>query len=409
MSETTSLVSPETIAYPFPVYDRIRLEQPVYRSPELGMVVVTSHADVVEVLRDETRFSAGWLTKAREAAHPNPSIMEVLAEGFPDANVLVYADGDAHRFHAEIVRPFFTPTAIRSLARPFEVIARDLTANLPTGESIDLVAEFSTPMAIQAMCEFVGVPLEKYKLFSEGADAAVALRDPAISEEEGIEAARTYVEFQHYIADQLRDRQKSPRNDPISAIANSEPSHGQQPLSLTEMVNMTTLLITAGNETTRGALTSCLRLLAEKPEFVPHIMAEDARLDAFIEEALRARPPIMSLFRVVTRDTVLGGVELKQGEMIAVCYGAGNYDPGVFDDPYEFDPGRRNLRRHLAFGMGVHFCMGAPVARLETKVALRQFFQRFQRVELDPARPPEFYNLFIVHNMRKMHAFLHEQ
>jgi cytochrome P450 len=401
-----SLIAPETFRDPFPVYDIVRAEEPVFRSPELGMVVVTRYEDVAMVLRDTDAFSSRWLSRVHTYQLGSPAVTAILEEGYPDVDVLSMADGGDHAFHADLLRPFLNPGAVRALAPAFERIASGLVADLPSGEPFDIVSRFSVPMAIAAMCEFVGISADRGDLFNEAADAEVALLQGAgLNEADAVRNARLYVELQHVIATELADRLESPRDDLVTAIATAQPPNGAVEFSSAHRVAMVKVAVVAGNETTRGLISSCIQVLASRPELVPVIRADERAMERFIEEVLRAKPPVMSLFRVAAHDTVIGEVEVREGELLAVSYGSSNYDPAMFADPYSFDIDRANLRRHLSFGLGLHFCMGAPVARLESKIALRTLLNRFDVMQMDSDQatyPPAF----VTHNLSSLHVRL---
>jgi cytochrome P450 len=278
-----------------------------------------------------------------------------------------------------------------------------------------LVESFSIPIAIQAMCEFdpdgdsgdVRVCRHRPRALAVARRRRrreVALQGAKLSEAEAVEAATSYVELQHYVARELIARQGSPADDLLGAIANAKAPDGLEPLTMAEMVS---LAIVAGNETTRSLLGSRLMMLAKKPALVELVRTGSKAMDTFIEEALRAMPPVWALFRITTKDAELSGLPIAAGELVVVAYGSANYDEAMFSSADEFDMDRENVRRHLSFGMGMHFCMEAPLARVETRIALRTLLERFDRIEFDPNRSLTWASMFPNYALKSLPVVLH--
>lgn len=395
-----SLTDPATIADPFTAYDLIRENRPVYRNTELGIVLVTRYQDAMRVLTDPDAFSSRWVRRAREHFTPQDSVRKILDQGFEEAEVLTWADGKNHSYHASVLKPFLTPSAVRAMAPALQQIASGLVGKLVESwkenpnKAIDIVQVFAIPMAIEAMCSFVGVPPDRIQLFSKAGDAEVALQGSKLSEEDAIKAAKVFVELQLYIADEIKRRIEKPTDDLISAVANAQPPEGAEPLSLADQVSLVKLAVVAGNETTRGLISSCFKRFAEHPALMQRARDEGEFLEKFIAETLRTEPPVLLLFRIATEDVTVGDFLIEEGEMVAVCYGAANYDPAAFACPHEFNPERTGDQRHLAFGFGIHYCLGATLARLETEIALSAFLHSFESMRL--AEDALVYNPFFM-------------
>jgi cytochrome P450 len=403
-----SIADPSSLESPFPAYDTIRAEAPVFRDPQLGIILVTRFEDVFTVLRDVETYSNRWVAKVRGRVSQPASVAAVLAEGYPEGETLVWADGTDHDFHASLLKPFVTPGAVRAMEPALRAMAGALVADLKVGIRLDLVQAISIPMAIQTMCHFAGIPREKSTLFAEAGDAEAALMGAVLTEEEGVEHARVYVELQHYLAGLLEDRESNPGNDLVSFVANALPPHGKAPLTIVEKLSLVKLAVVAGNETTRSLISSCVLKLAQDPSLIERIRADAKVMEGFIEETLRAEPPVMLLFRIATRDVELGGIPIAAGEVLAVCYGSANYDESAFPEPYKFDAARENVRRHLSFGFGVHYCIGAPLARLETRVVLTELLDRFDGIEL-AGEPPRYQAFYLGRLLKSLSVVLHER
>jgi cytochrome P450 len=188
----------------------------------------------------------------------------------------------------------------------------------------------------------------------------------------------------------------------ISHLVHTPPPAGRDPLTLAETVSILRAVVLGGNETTRGLINASVHQLARDPELLERIRDDEEAFARFLDEALRQISPVVMLFRNVTEDTVLGGVELRAGEMVGVSYGAANHDPARFGCPHAWDLDRPGIRRHLAFGFGTHYCVGSPLGRLEATIALRQIVHRFDRVEISPGGTPAYLPSFMVRNMTSL-------
>jgi cytochrome P450 len=304
------------------------------------------------------------------------------------------------------VRPFLTSAALKDKEPAIEALVKEVVDDLEPGVDLDLVERFSIPISVNTMCEFVGLSPDHRDLVLAGADAEVALHGAFTSEEESLQHARAWVEFQHLLANEIEDRQSNPSSDLTSGIANPPARDDGYKLTQYEMVSLAKLAVIAGNETTRGLLSHCLLNLAKYPALLDRIRNDRVALEGFIEETLRLAPPVMSAYRVATCDTEIAGVEVKEGEIVIVSYGGANYDPAKFACPYEHDIDRENVRRHLGFGFGLHYCMGFSLARLETRIALERFIERFDAPELIPDEAPSRYGSILVYSLQHLPARL---
>jgi cytochrome P450 len=375
---------------PFPVYASMQATAPVVRSEELGgLAIVTGFADVMQVLKDTETFSSGVIGRGSD----RESVRRVLAEGFDDPPMLVTADGTVHEFHAGLVKPYFHPARIRTLADPIRDIANSLCDSIEPGE-VDFIHQYAKGLSIRVLAHVIGsrVEQESINLIYHGAEANAALTGAgpgALSEEQELAYARAYVAFQHHIADLIKARQREPSDDFISEIAHAPTPPGQEPLTFPELVALAVLVIGAGNETTRSWMGSAMLHIASDQELQHRLRNEPTILKTVLEESLRHDSPVMLLYRLVTKDTEVGGAPISKGEYVGVAFGAANHDPAQFECPHAFDPDRR-ARGHMAFGYGAHFCVGAPLARLEAETGLRTFLDRFGSIQLSDQHPYEY-------------------
>lgn len=404
MPEIPSLRDEATLQCPYPVYDTMREEAPVYRHPDLsGIAMVTRYDDVIDVLSDPETFSNDAYSELRSGGVAGyQSVAEILATGFEPASALGQADGAVHDYHASMIQPFVAPRRLRVMEPRIRELVSDLVDELPYDTPFDVVAKFSEPLSVNVMCEFVGVPATDREIFVKGSDAEALLLGSLGDEQALREAAQDFVNLQKYAGAQIEARRADPRDDLITSLATTPPPPGVPPSSLAQLVHALKAVFTAGNETTRAAISASIQRFANEPELVTRLREDPGALLAFVEEILRTDTPLMMLFRRATKDTEVSGCPVGKGEVVAAVFAAANRDGNKFEDPLRFDLGRPNPRRHLAFGYGIHFCIGAPLARLELRLALSAVLDRFESIEIAPDTVPLYGSSFFIHNLREL-------
>jgi cytochrome P450 len=402
-----SFADPVVHQDPFALYDVLRERAPVYRNAELNLVMVTKYEDIVAVLRDPETFSSSYFAKRTSGANRPQLVADILATGYQGHDTLNQVDGAKHDFHAGIVRPFVAPRRVRELTERIQQIVDEFIADIPAGATVDLIHDFAEGVAISVMCEFVGVSKDDREVWVRGADAELALIGALLDESAQARYATDFVRMQHRIAELLEERAESPRDDVLSAVATAQPPPGIGPLAVGEKVRIVTATVVAGNETTRGLIASAMYRICRDPELERRVRGSGEAVTALVEEMLRVEPPGIMIFRVATRDTVLRGVPIAEGEMVAVVLASGNYDPDVFECPHAVQLDRANAKRHLAFGSGSHTCLGAPLARVEAAIAIRTLLDRFDRIELVDGPPPTYFPAYMIRSMQSLPVVMH--
>jgi cytochrome P450 len=390
---------------PIRTHQMLRNESPVFRSNELGVVLVTRHPDVSRVLLDSKTFSSEYFaTRTSSRAH-QPAVAEILATGWPPSNALSHVDGPEHEFHAGLAKAFVSPRRVRELESTVKDIVDEFVDLIPDRPMVDLIKHFAEDVAISVMCEFVGVSREDRHIWARGADAELALLGSANSEELAITFATDYVRMQNRIAELLEDRQVSPTDDFLSAVAKAAPPPGFE-LTMGQRIRIVQNVV-AGNETTRGLIASAVLKLCQDQALQERMRREPGAVEALLEETLRAEPPALMIYRVVQRPTKLGDLELEGGEMVAVVLGSANYEEDIFECPHAFNIDRANAKRHITFGLGAHYCLGAPLARLEASIALKALLARFDEISLQPSAVLTYFPAFMIRNLTSLPLVLH--
>jgi cytochrome P450 len=382
-------------------FDAVRAAGPVFRSPELRMVLVTGYDEAVQVLKDTDRFSNRRTLKTAGGKR-QPQVTDVLKQLYPPVETLISTDGDKHSYHAGLIKGYLSRKRISSFAEPIASAADKLLDTFTPGETVEFVDRFSLPLTIDVLCMFTGVPYAEHQLVQQATDAEVEILGNVGSVERNVANAKLIVRMQQLLTRLIAERTAEPCDDLISHLVHTPPPPGMDPLTLAETVSILRGVVLGGNETTRGLINASVYKLAQDPGLLNRIRHDKEGFDKFLDEALRHTSPVVMLFRNVTRDTELGGVALSAGEMVGVAYGAANHDPAKFGCPHQWDLDRPNLRRHLAFGFGTHYCVGSPLGRLEATVALKRIIERFDTIEIAPGGEPAFVPSFMVRNMTSL-------
>ncbi|MXY88680.1 MAG: cytochrome P450 [Dehalococcoidia bacterium] len=274
-----------------------------------------------------------------------------------------------HTFYRSLVQQAFTPRAIAEWADRITAISEELLDERADAGNWDMHDDYAFPLPVIVIVEMLGVPgddLQKFKYWSDITVEAMGAEDPAPWADEMMELGA-------YLLDAIRQRRADPRDDLISELVTAE--QDGKGLTDEELLGVVNQLFVGGNETTTSLITNMVwRLLQDRPLW-ERLVADPSLIDAAIEESLRFDPPVLGLYRSTTRDVDLEGGNIPKDAKVMMHYAAANRDPEAFPSPDEFSLDRER-NRHLSFGLGVHFCLGAPLARLEARVAMRTLLQR---------------------------------
>lgn len=396
------------------LYYRLMQEQaPVFHPEGTDLYMITKNEMVVPILRDTQTFSNRF-GSAGEA--PNAEVVErikeVLANGWPQVPTMLTIDPPYHTRYRGTVAPYFTPRRMAELREPVEAIVTRLIDQLPEGPC-NFVTAFAVPLPIEAIAQVLNVPSDRMDDFKRWSDDSIANIGTVITDDRRVEAYRGIVEFQQYFAAQLERRRTEPADDLLTDLVNAQIDTDPLPdgtpgpkraLEMAEMLSIVQQLLVAGNETTTKSLTEGAMLLATHPEVWEKLKADPAGYAPLVtEEVLRLSTPTQGMFRLVTKDTELAGVQIPKGARLVVVYAAANRDPSVWgDDPDRFDPDRPNIKEHLAFGKGIHFCLGAPLSRLELNAAFEQLARRLDSIELLESNDLRYHPSFMLRGLVRL-------
>ena len=383
-------LSPEQLENPFPVYAALRREQPVFFADRLGLWVVTRHADVMAVLKDHETFSSTGALKSSAAPYP-ADVTTALADGYPEMPFIIEVDPPLHDRIRGLVTRAFTPRRVTALEPRVQAIAEELVEEFAGDGRADVIERFAWPLPLRVLGELLGVPAGDVPQLHEWG------RDWLLLQQEGpvdrrIAHARGFAAMQRYFVAALEEREREPRDDLMGALVAAR-REVDPPLSLVDVAGLPLDLMVAGHVTVTRAIGSALMLSFEAVGVREALLHDDTARGA-IEEILRLESPAQGLFRTTTRDVELGGVALPKGTRVMVHFGAANRDEHVFHAPGECRPGRPEATRSVAFGRGIHFCIGAPLARLELRIALPLLLRRLPGLRLQPGAAVEREPIF---------------
>jgi cytochrome P450 len=361
------------------------------RDPDQDAWIVTRYADIVEVLRDTEHFSAINSIGIEPFSTLPREVREILERGRPRFPGIIEMDPPDHTRYRRLVNEGFTPRRVAALEPLMRAISNELLDDLSGQTRADFVPAFGDPLPIRVIGEILGVPPQDTDHVQHLSDAFRTLEAGTIGRltlERQIETAERFVAFQQYVEAMVDERRRSPGVDLVSVLV-ATPLAGERQLTTEEIVSTVIHLLFAGQETTTRLIASMLNLLMSEPSLWERLVAEPELAAVAVEESLRLAPPVTYHMRQATAAITLGGMDMKPGDALHLVFAAANRDPEVFPDPDRLDLERPNANRHLGLGRGIHFCVGAPIGRLEARVALEVLTQRMPTLRLSPDEPPE--------------------
>ncbi len=389
---------------PFPAYATLRREAPVFHHRASGLYMVSTMDAVLEVLAQPMLFSSAMAKSRLESgrSEADEKIAEILSAGYPMVSTMLTADPPAQTRYRKAIGKPFTPRRIRQFEPIFESAVRELVDAWPRRGEVDFDTSFATPFPIRAISHALTIEAEREHDVRRWSDDSVATLGTRISDERRIEAAQGVLESQQYWARRYERSRAHPTDDIVSNLVNTdfEDHEGAvRKLDVAEFISMMRQFMVAGNETTTKLLGETIRLLIENPQEWERIREDPSTIPAMVEEGLRMSSPNQGLFRTATEDTELLGVKIPRGARLWVIFGSANRDEAYFPDPDRFDPTRENLRDHIAFGKGTHVCPGAPLARLEARVAFEEIVRQVESLAFAPGYRVEYAPSFILRGL----------
>jgi hypothetical protein len=373
------LVQASFVQNPYPLYARMRDDARVFFSEQFQAVVLTRYEDIAGVLRDHERFSnAGRFARLLDQLPASTQeIVQPLRAHY--ASGLIQSDPPDHVRLRSLVSRAFTPKAVREIKPWIEKLVAELISTAAERGSFDLVSDLARPLPAMVIAEMLGVPADDRAQFIPLGDDLTALQAKGRAVEDGARiAANAVVALEDYFRELCRERKRAPRDDLLSALVAAR--EGSDRLSENELVNTCVTILVAGHETTRNFIGNAALALSKAPLQWRALRGDPSLLGSGVDELLRYESPIQRGWRRLNADVDILGYPAKSGQLVFLMLGAGNRDPRRFPNPDELDLARAD-NPHLAFGRGPHFCLGAPLARLEGGIVIGELARRFSQLE----------------------------
>jgi cytochrome P450 len=378
---------------PYPYYEQLRSRRPVYREPHEGVVMVTGYDEALAIYHDVATFSScnsvtgpfPGFSVAIEGGDDVSEFIEQHRHELPFSDQLPTFDPPKHTMHRGLTLRLLTRKRLQeSEPAIWRLADRQIDEFVERG-SCELISDFASPFAMLVIAELLGVPEADHADFRERLARTSGFGTGDHKQMEHTPLEFLYERFTVYVEDVRRE----PRADVLTRMAQATFPDGSTP-EVIDVVRVAANLFAAGQETTVRLLGSAFQAIADRPDLQEFLRSDQARIPNFIEEVLRVESPIKGDFRLARVPTTVGGVEIPAGTMVMLLNGAANRDPRKFDRPAELIADRENAREHLAFGHGIHLCPGAPLARVEGRVAVQRMLERTSdiRVSDDKHGPP---------------------
>lgn len=366
---------------PFPLYQWALANAPVLELPGTGMRVVMSYALCAEATGRVEEFSNDFTGAISGAMADDAEVLAILAQGWSQINTLLTADPPVHTRFRKLVNLAFSMPRVNAMEDGIRGKVDALIDTFIDNGECEFVSEFGVGLPVQVICEQLGFELSEQANVKRWSDAFADRLGHMISRERELECAREVIAFQHAVKVKIDARRISKTDDLLSDIVNAR-IDGETPLDDAEILSIAQQLMVAGNETTTHSLAGGIVHLAQNPDAQALVRGDLKLVGNMVEEVLRLDTPTAGMWRVVKRDCDLGGYQFKAGEMVMLRYAAANRDPARFPDPDRFDPARTNARTHLAFGKGIHMCVGNMLSRKEMTVAFTRILERMGNIRL---------------------------
>ncbi len=350
-------LSPAVQNDPYPYYAELRNKAPVAWIEPMQAWAVSRYSDVDFILRNPRLFSSGLWNEAASG--------DLVA--VPEAPGLLSMDPPDHTRMRKLANKGFTPRLIRAMEPRVQAITQGLLKTLRSQAEVDLVPTLSVPLPIIVIAEMLGIELARQADFKRWSDSLVQSLNHPTDEVVRTEIQRNIGELRSYLEQIIQKRRTEPGEDLITAFVQAEEE--RQTLTSIEILGLTVLLLAAGNETTTNLIGNAVLALLAHPEELAKVRADRTSISALVEEVLRYDSPVQVVYRQATQDIELAGGKVPAGATVLALLGAANRDERKFPDPDRFEVAR-NPSDHVGFGYGIHYCLGAPLARLSGRVAL---------------------------------------
>ncbi|MHB8466264.1 MAG: cytochrome P450 [Acidimicrobiales bacterium] len=392
----TLLLDPAVVDDPYPLYRRLRAEAPVWEIPGTGLFTVSTFDLVAEATSRVEDFSSNLECLLYRDEQGLPCR---LSYGDAGVQVLATADPPVHAMHRSTVFPELVAKRMEELEPEMVEIAERCVERALASGTVEFMAEVGNVVPITMISRLIGFRDSDAEQLLQAAFDSTAMLGSALTLDELLELIGHVSEIQTWIGDQVTMAMKDPADDLLGAVATGV-ANGV--FRESEANGILHTLLSAGGESTTSLIGNSVRILAERPHLQDHLRQHPEQIPTFLEEALRLESPFRYHMRTVAAETTLGSVELPAGATLLLLWGAANRDDAEFERPDDADLDRDVPRHHLAFGRGIHHCVGAPLARIEARTVLRVLLERTTSFALDPDDPPRWVASLMVRRHERL-------
>ncbi|MET0986644.1 MAG: cytochrome P450 [Steroidobacteraceae bacterium] len=402
---TASFAEPEIQRCPFDFFDQLHRDAPIYRDPITGFLVVSRYDDIVFVSQHPEIFSNTTTVVIDRKNSPVAAEVErrYRERGFVPMHSLVTNDPPSHTLYRALVDRVFSAQFVKTLEPHIEQLADGLIDDFIHAGKVDLLDRFAIRLPTYLITEQLGMPLKDWRKFKQWSDETTEAINPVIDPQRELQITDDLIEMQQYLWRRGQEYLQHPAETLLSRLMHAE-IDGRR-LEPREFVSVAHHLLVGGNDTTSNVIATGAWMLTRHPELKEHLQRDRALIPNYVEEALRMHSPAPHLYRQVLRDTELGGVQIKRNTIVMLSYLGANYDESKFENPRCPILDRKNARQHMAFGRGIHFCIGNQLARAELRIAFDRLLTRLPNMKLDPAMPePRFAAHFHTHGLENLHV-----
>lgn len=392
--DLNAFFTPKFIANPYPRYKWLRENNPILKVPDNPLWILTRFSDIGTLLRDK-RFGHDHMLHNDPDLEEHPSIRNLRSS-------MLLANPPTHTRLRSLVVKAFNAKAVEAMRPLIRALANDLTDKMLQTDGGDMVKMFNHPLPVLVICRLLGIPEEDWTQFTEGQFINGRLIDPtALEETEIAEIDQRTLDSQAYFNNVFERRRQEPKDDLLTMLVKSENEYGK--LSPEELVANVMLLFAAGHETTSGLLGNGLLALHRNPEQLALLKKSPERVPAAVEEFLRYDSSVQLTGRTALEDAEINGHPIKKGEQIYALLGAANHDPEAFERPDELDIARKDSK-YLSFGGGIHFCLGAQLARIEGAEAFKVILEKLPNLKITETENPDWKDTVTLRGLKTMPA-----
>lgn len=381
-----SLFQPDILTDPFDFYEEQRARNPVFKDEASGTYVVLDYDLIAEATGRLDDFSNKFNAQlsggsSQEELDNDEEVQSIISQGWPQVDTLLTADQPRHTRFRKLVNLAFSAPKVNKLEDRIRAMSTELIDALIDKGECEFMSDYAIPLPVNTIAWQLGLDRADTGTIKRWTNAFVDRLSGMMSRERQLETEREVLDYQHTLKANMDDRRKEPRDDILSDLVNAQVDD-ERPLDDAESLSIVQQLMVAGNETTTAALGEGVRLFATNPDQFKLIQEDPSLIPNAVEEVLRMSSGSSGIWRVMHRDADLGGVTLPKGAMVMMRYHAANRDPKQFENPNSFHVTRKNARTHLAFGRGIHMCVGNMLTRKEMTVSFQEFAKRVDNIRI---------------------------